>query len=70
MEIDKKVCIICKKQITDEKKYVCSECYKKSLEELKDNELYQELKKNDIPIWIIGAMLAFAFAKDNEEPKD
>ena len=69
MEIDKKVCVICKKQITDEKEYICTECYNKSREELKDNELYQELKKNDIPIWIIGAMLAFAFAKDNEEPK-
>lgn len=67
MEIDKKVCVICKKQIVDEKEYVCKECYEKSLKELKNNELYQEMKKNDIPIWIVGAMLAFAFMKDKEE---
>lgn len=66
MEIDKKTCVICKKPITDEKEYVCTECYNKSLEDLKDNELYQELKKNDIPIWIVGALIAFAL-KDKGE---
>lgn len=67
MEIDKKICIICKKQIEDEKEYVCTDCYNKSVEELKDNELYQELKKNNLPIWTIGALIAFGFMEDKGE---
>ena len=49
MDINKKICVICKKQITDDKEYVCAECYNKSLEGLKDNELYQEMKKKQYP---------------------
>ena len=70
MEIDKKVCVICKKQIVDEKEYVCTECYEKSLKELKNNELYQDMKKNDIPIWMAGAMLAFALLGDKGDNND
>lgn len=66
METNKKTCVICKKPITDEKEYICTECYNNSLEKIEDNGLYQELKKNDIPIWIIGAMLVFAL-KDKGE---
>lgn len=66
MEIDKKICLMCKEKITDDKEYICTECYNKSLKDLKDNELYQELKNNNIPIWIIGAMLIFAL-KDKGE---
>lgn len=60
MEIDKKVCVSCKKQITDEKEYICTECYGKSLEELKENELYQKIKKIDNYDWFIGAVIMWA----------
>ena len=66
MDINKKICVICKKQITDDKEYVCDECYNKSLEAIKDNELYQEMKKNNIPSWMMFAMLMFTFMKDKE----
>lgn len=66
MDINKKICVICKKQITDNKEYVCAECYNKALEGLKDNELYQEMKKNNIPSWMMLAMLTFTFMKDKE----
>lgn len=66
MDINKKICVICKKQITDNKEYVCAECYNKSLEGLKDNELYQEMKKNNIPSWMMLAMLMFTFMKNKE----
>ena len=60
MEIDEKTCVCCKKQITDEKKYICTECYNKNLEELKDNELYQEIKKIDNYDWFIGVVIMWA----------
>lgn len=66
MDINKKICVICKKQITDDKEYVCAECYNKSLEALKDNELYQEMKKNNIPSWMMLSILAFTFMKYKE----
>ena len=67
MEIDKKTCVICKKPITDEKEYICSECYNKSLKELKDNELYQEIKKIDSPEWFAGAIILFALFGNKEK---
>lgn len=60
MEIDKKTCVICKKPITDDKEYICKECYEKSLEEAKRSEFWQELQKIDNSDWFLGAMLVFA----------
>lgn len=65
--IYKKTCVICKNQIADEKEYICSECYNNSLEELKKNEFYQKLKKNNVPIWAMRLMIGFAFTKDKGE---
>ena len=67
MEIDKKICVCCKKQITDEKEYICTECYNKNLEELKDNELYQEVKKIDNYDWFIGAIIMWALLGNKGE---
>ena len=69
MEMDKKICIICKKQIEDEKEYICSECYEKTLEEAKQNELWQELQKIDKPDWFLGAILVFALFGNKGENK-
>ena len=69
MEIDKKICVCCKKQITDEKEYICTECYNKNLEELKDNELYQEIKKIDNSDWFIGAIIMWALFGNKGENK-
>lgn len=44
MEIDKKICVSCKKQITDEREYICKKCQEEAKEQLKDNELYKAIK--------------------------
>lgn len=69
MEIDKKVCVICKKQIVDKKEYICTECYEKSLKELKDNELYQEIKKIDDSDWFMGVVTMWALFGNKGETK-
>ncbi len=69
MEIDKKVCVICKTQIADEKEYVCTECYEKSLKELKNNELYQEIKKIDDSDWFMGVVIMWALFGSKGETK-
>lgn len=60
MEIDKKICVCCKKQITDEKEYICTECYNKNLEELKTNKLYEEVKNITDTEWLMGIVVLFA----------
>lgn len=67
MEIDKKICVICKQPIIDEKEYICTECYNKSLEELKDNELWKEIQKIDNPEWFVGAIIVFALLGNKEK---
>lgn len=69
MEIDKKVCVICKNQIADEKEYVCTECYEKSLKEIKNNELYQEIKKIDDSDWFMGVVIMWALFGSKGEDK-
>ena len=69
MEINKKTCVICKKPITDDKEYICTECYNKNLEELKDNELYQEIKKIDNSEWFMGVVIMWALFGNKGENK-
>lgn len=69
MGIDKKVCVICKNQIADEKEYVCTQCYEKSLKELKNNELYQEIKKIDGSDWFMGVVIMWALFGSKGETK-
>jgi hypothetical protein len=69
VKIDKKVCVCCKTQITDGKEYICTECYNKSLEELKDNELYQEIKKIDDHGWVMGVVIMWALFGNKGENK-
>lgn len=60
IEIDNKTCFVCKNKITDEKEYICTDCYNKSLEELKHNELYKEIKKLEGEEWFCGMVMLFA----------
>ena len=60
MDIDKKVCVICKKPITDEKEYICTECYNENLEQLKNNKLYEEVKNITDTEWLMGGVILFA----------
>ena len=60
MDLDKTTCVVCKSKITDEKEYICTECYEKSLKGLENNELYQQIKKIDNSDWLMGLIIMFA----------
>lgn len=63
--IDKKVCVFCKKLILDEKEYVCTDCYEKAKKETKGLWLAQ-----DDSSWIIGlALIAGIFSGNPEYEK-
>ena len=59
-QIDKKTCFVCKNKITDDKEYICTECYNKSLEKLKHDELYQKIKELEGEDWFCGVVMLFA----------
>lgn len=68
-EIDRKQCFVCKKHITDDKEFVCTECYEKSLKELENSDLYKELQKENVPIWLTALFLVGMFSDDKGETK-
>lgn len=68
-EIDRKQCFVCKKHITDDKEFVCTECYEKSLKELENSDLYKEIKKIDNPEWLSLLVIMVAIFWDKGETK-
>ena len=63
--IDKKVCVFCKKPILDEKEYVCTDCYENAKKETKDYGW-----ANNDSSWLIGlALIAGIFSGNPEYEK-
>ncbi len=60
--IDKKVCVICKNPILDEKEYVCTACYENAKKETKGIWLPQ-----DDSSWIIGLAVVVGLLSGNTD---
>lgn len=66
MEIDKKICVSCKKQIIDEREYICEKCHNEAKEQLKDNELYNAIK-GDKDLTIMALALVMSVFNNKEK---